>query len=61
MVIKSVKKAVENLKINTNYSMYSSHMDEIYDCGGTYEIICMAFKFGYLQGSKAEKCRKAVS
>lgn len=42
--------------INPHYDMSCENMREIYDTyGGSFDVICCSFRFGYLQGMKAAK------
>lgn len=43
-------------KINPHYNMTALEMNEIYEsASGSYDSICCAFCYGYMQGMKAEK------
>ena len=42
--------------INPCYDMTCENIREIYDTyGGSFDVICCSFRFGYLQGTKAAK------
>lgn len=43
-------------KINPRYDLTCENMREIRDTyGGSFDVICCSFRFGYLQGMKAAK------
>lgn len=49
-----IDKAVKT--INSFYDLTSSNIDDIYcNSDNAFEMICNAFKFGYIQGAKATK------
>ena len=61
--IKSVYKAINNLKMAEGYVPYISNFDEIRRNGkDDWDRMWDSFKFGYLQGMKAAKAerRRAV-
>ncbi|MCL1866488.1 MAG: hypothetical protein FWF82_03685 [Oscillospiraceae bacterium] len=64
MIRKTVKEVVKGLKVNPYYEICVGHFEQIYKERDMYEIISLAFKFGYLQGQKATKAanyKKAVN
>ncbi len=55
MTRKTVKQAVEKLKINEHYDLRYNQIIELGNIDDKYDIIALAFDYGYLQGSKATK------
>lgn len=55
MARKTVKERTANVKINPNYDATCKDFIEIWQLNEPYEVLCTAFRFGYLQGAKAAK------
>lgn len=55
MARKSVQERIANFKINPNYDATRKDFAEIWQLENPYEVICAAFRFGYMQGTKAAK------
>lgn len=63
--VKNTMKLIEsaNSCIDDRYDMVSSNVNDIYvNSNHPFDMICSAFKFGYMQGRKAtmSEMRKAV-
>ncbi len=52
---KTVQERIAGIKINPNYDAVLKDFLEVSEINGFYEIFSVAFRFGYLQGTKAAK------
>ena len=55
---KSVQERIKDLKINPYYDLWTNHMQKIYKESNAFNIMCIAFKFGYFQGQRAFKAAR---
>lgn len=55
-VMKTIEKSIG--KINENYDLCESHIKEIVNNSNSqFDLICNMFRFGYMQGIKAQKAK----
>ena len=59
MIRKTVQESVKDLKVNPHYEMCVGNMQDVCKENDLYKIMCLTFRFGYLQGTKAAR-KKAV-
>ena len=52
---KTVQERIANIKINPNYAATVKDVLEVFQLNEPYEVFRIAFRFGYLQGTKAAK------
>lgn len=52
---KTVQERIANIKINPNYAATVKDVLEVFQLNEPYEVFHIAFRFGYLQGTKAAK------